>query len=382
MPSPPSTGGSPLVAGTPLPALTGIRFVAAFAVVLCHFGTYLFPGAPEVVVRLLAGLFNGVGFFFMLSGFILAHTYGERFETGRASLQGFYRARFARVYPAYVFALLLGLPSFFIAEAARSPAKVAEFGLVKFLLLQSWIPIGAFTKQWNPPTWSISTELFFYLVFPFVVLPILRLDLRRTVGLFVLLTLAVIAVALAYDFALHAQDGVGTPLRTFLLVSPIPRLADFLLGIATYRIATTWPGVAAFSTNARRVSWLAIAAAIGLVLLTNLHVAKSQGLLFPFFALALLLLAAERGRVARFFSRPLLVRLGEESYALYLVHFAIGEIFVRFWNAAGHAPLQSPIGSVTFGLAVIAASLVVAHWTHRLIEAPGRRWLLRRPSTA
>src|SRR5260370_6407765 len=51
----------------------------------------------------------GVSFFFVLSGFILVYTYAGREIDNR----DFYRARFARIYPAYLFSLLISLPFFY-----------------------------------------------------------------------------------------------------------------------------------------------------------------------------------------------------------------------------------------------------------------------------
>ena len=67
------------------PPLTGLRFVAASAVLLYHFGAgYLQRnGAPYPIVTLLENGFLGVSLFFILSGFILTHTYREATINGR-----------------------------------------------------------------------------------------------------------------------------------------------------------------------------------------------------------------------------------------------------------------------------------------------------------
>ncbi|HVE66393.1 MAG TPA: acyltransferase, partial [Thermoanaerobaculia bacterium] len=151
-----------------LPALTGLRFVAAMAVVLYH--VPMKPFASETATRLTAYGYLGVSLFFVLSGFILTYTYIDP-HTGalRGSVRDFWWARVARIYPVYLIALLLSLPIFLIfrvlvaAPAARPPALLSA--ALTPLLLQAWWPTTA--TQWNTPGWSLSVELFFYALFPF-----------------------------------------------------------------------------------------------------------------------------------------------------------------------------------------------------------------------
>src|SRR6478752_7231975 len=86
-----------------LPALTGLRFVAALLVVLFHY-QFLVPGLAQSAVpgaRVIQAGFVGVSIFFVLSGFILAYTYLDPDGTMRSTVSAFWHARFARIYPAY-----------------------------------------------------------------------------------------------------------------------------------------------------------------------------------------------------------------------------------------------------------------------------------------
>jgi hypothetical protein len=105
-----------------LRALTGVRFLAAFQVVLFHCAPW--QKASARVVRNLAGTgYVAVSLFFVLSGFILlSYTYcgraGARPFTPRARRE-FYVGRIARIYPVYVVGLLLTAP-FFVAQHLRA----------------------------------------------------------------------------------------------------------------------------------------------------------------------------------------------------------------------------------------------------------------------
>src|SRR5215475_10169980 len=91
-----------------LPALTSLRFFAALHVVTFHLYTMHITAGPVWYQRLSSIGYVGVGLFFVLSGFILVYTYAGRSWTARS----FWQARFARIYPAYLFSLSVTAPSF------------------------------------------------------------------------------------------------------------------------------------------------------------------------------------------------------------------------------------------------------------------------------
>src|SRR5260370_3381114 len=119
----------------------------------------------------------GVSFFFVLSGFILVYTYAGR----PMILKDFWRARFARIYPAYAFSLLVTAPFFFFAVLtmnipffAWAKAHLKFVSVLVVSLLQAWVPPAALS--WNAVAWSLSVEAFFYLLFPFLLLFFVRLS--------------------------------------------------------------------------------------------------------------------------------------------------------------------------------------------------------------
>src|SRR4051794_26594656 len=144
--------------------LTGLRFVAAFAVFLLHARTLgMDPRWAAVVDPYLPVLCAGVTFFFVLSGFILAFNYFDELGTpsvGRAAR--FYYLRWARIYPVYL--LSLGVSGAFVswshvwqAERARTIGKV----LLDLTLMQGFAPPEALNHGFHPVAWSLSAEWFF-----------------------------------------------------------------------------------------------------------------------------------------------------------------------------------------------------------------------------
>src|SRR6266853_1107259 len=104
-----------------LPALTSLRFFAAFHVVIFHFQAMQIFIGPAWFQKLSSIGYVGVSFFFVLSGFILVYTYAGRDTPAR----DFWRARFARIYPAFAFSLLLTGPFFFFVAIKIKPAPIA-----------------------------------------------------------------------------------------------------------------------------------------------------------------------------------------------------------------------------------------------------------------
>src|SRR5262245_27054325 len=101
-------------------ALTGLRFLAAFAVVVSHVGPP--PGAGPLLTAFVASSYAGVTVFFVMSGLVLAHNYFEPYAA-RPSFRlsySFFVARLARVYPLYLLCLFwVALPTLYKADPER-----------------------------------------------------------------------------------------------------------------------------------------------------------------------------------------------------------------------------------------------------------------------
>jgi len=161
-----------------LDQLTSLRFFAALAVVASH----LWPLAeePNALQPLARTLFHegyaGVSFFFMLSGYILAHTYQAKLASGAISRRKYLALRLARIVPLH---WLVGVPLGLWALAQGGLAMLPKVAL-NLALLQAWVPNPDWYFTVNEPSWSLSDEAFFYTCFPFP--PPFRSGCRRAVG--------------------------------------------------------------------------------------------------------------------------------------------------------------------------------------------------------
>lgn len=356
-----------------LEALTGFRFLAALVVVLSHLGGP--PGAPEPLRAFFASGYSGVTFFFVLSGFVITHNYAEHFRGGvhRQGLWSYAVARFSRVYPLYLLALVAVTLPMGWAELSR-----ADWWL-HALALQAWHPDVGVAYAYNGPGWSISVEAFLYACFPLVawlLLPRLRTRLSLVCAL-VVVAAAMAALTLSFPIRdpispLWGPDSA----HRWLYRNPASRLGDFLLGALCARLLRSFDGPEDERLRLRlgRACLLVGAgASVGLMawpahFLTPASFDLSYAL--PAAALVLGLALAPSTLAARVLASRALVLLGEASYALYLIH---QKILQRTFPVTSVPRLWWPLAGF-----VLLLCVGVAIGLHLLVERPARGWLRRR----
>lgn len=363
--------------GGALDALTGLRFLAALHVVLFHFGTACLKDvAPEWVVHVVGSGYASVGVFFLLSGFVLAYNYVDAGGGMGTAPRAFWSARVARVYPVFLLMFLLSAaPTMGASLAVNSlpvaAAKLGTAGFTTLALLQAWVPRLAL--YWNPPSWSVSVEAFFYAVFPALArrLGPLR-GARMTAALVGVWLLGLVPPVL---YVALRPDGPGTLDVAFTGIwlsvvkfNPLLRLPEFLLGVllglvfVRERAASSPPRSGAVMALAGAALLLAGFSQGGWIPYPLMH----NALLAPASALLVYGLARGGGPLGRLLARPWLVHLGGASYALYLLQYPVSELV--HWLAR-YVDLTSPSRFLAVLLVVLVpASMAV----HRWVETPWR----------
>jgi peptidoglycan/LPS O-acetylase OafA/YrhL len=340
-----------------LHGLTGIRFFAAFAVLLYHYGAGFADraGVPKPITTFLHNGYFGVSLFFMLSGFIITYTYDGRLNS-RRELRDFAVARFSRLYPVYLLALMLALPfptfplTWFDATAV-------------LLMLQCWtMPTSPLGFSWVMQAWTLSVELFFYLCAPLI------LRSLRTVSSRTLLVVAAICTGIMVAVWVPAMtptpDRYVGDIARYLPV-PLMRTTEFLYGTVLCKLYVRH-GDACRRFGAGPLVWINLAAIVALLASSDSGYVVSIAMVLT--GPLILQIAAADTPLSRFLSlRPLLL-LGGSSYALYLIQSPI-----RAYVAL--LPDQR-LGSALNPFVVVAASVLI----YRLWEEPARRWLRKRLS--
>lgn len=363
------------MAKTDIRALTGLRGIAAGLVVVYHLWPVGSAPAPGLARAVGKGYLH-VDLFFVLSGYVLALNYGSLFKEhpfSPRSFATFFMRRVARIYPAYLalFLLQLGLAMLVYgtvteahhwggAEALPAPAwdipanvlLVQSVGLAPSLLGQAW---------------SISAELAAYCAFPLLV-TISVFGNRRAAMLSLIvacLLLLAVVVGNASDGAKHAgaldaYDGTRfTPLMRCL--------GDFILGLLAFRIGQR-------ESVARFLGHDAVGAAL-LIVLAVMFVAGAPDLaIVALFPALVLCLAANTGAQVQLFVNAPIVRLGELSYAIYLMHPLL-QAPMDSSRQTLERVLPSLPARLVSGVMAIVILLAAAGAIYRWIERPGRQML-------
>lgn len=376
----------------PIPCLTSLRFAAALAIVIHHGADQGLVPAPWLSGMNLA---LGVSFFFVLSGFVLGYAYHERAFTKR----DFYRARFARIWPATACSLFLVpllLPRALYLPMAEGPWGGLGSFLLCLLMLQALVPVPTVYFAFNAVTWSISTEFCFYLAFPWLQAGVWR-NLVLTLSLVGVVGLSMAALAEGMGLPAFGTDSLTVPgWHGLIYIHPLARMQEFLFGLVAARLflchglqRTIHRLRIAERSRFRLFGCLEASALVGLVVLANrlqaeLHsaftpISPSLALLLGHwaaglcFALLILILAMEAGWLSSIvLALPPLVLLGELSFSLYLFHQIVMKVMV-----SAHPELLAMLPAVAHLPLIALASVVLALLSHRWIERPGRVVLLR-----
>jgi peptidoglycan/LPS O-acetylase OafA/YrhL len=361
-------------------ALTGLRIFAAISILYSHL--HEFSGMPFAWMQNVV-LLQGVSFFFVLSGFILSVNYAE--EDAVALRRNFFVARFVRIYPVYVFGILLALLCKILTYGTDFLSMPIVRGsiVLELALLQSWLPYGYWPV--NGPGWSISTEAFFYLVFPFVRFSHLRLLAAFAMGL----ATVVATILVGAHFGLSGGVDLDSYFR-FLNPNPLIRLPEFLLGVwlgARFQkiqpvAQPSTPGVLLWtmmeaaalllcywtSSTIFRM-WVDPAFPAGALSGVRTYLLGSGSALS--FAVLIWIFAYQRGIASRLVGTRPVVFLGEISFALYLIHVPLLELpVVRVFFSNSDAMASEQRQLLIFGF--IAGLLTLAALVHLVIEQPIR----------
>lgn len=355
--------------------LTSLRFVAAMMIVLLHANLYF----PWAWLALFPGtLVHGVSFFFVLSGFILTHVYTSKPFPGYAP---FMRARFARLWPVHVFAIC-ALVTFIRPDSITfdGPGIFDKWVQLAFnlTLTQSAMPYESYAFSWNSVSWSISTEMFFYLAFPLLLVNIRQTWFWKLAGAAAMVLAFLVAASLAHIPMAGPLNEVTV--SSLLYTNPLVRGFEFCLGMGTWVVWDRYVKHLRLSVHA----WTVLEALAVLLVYAWLqwgykHVAirlpgpSALGTWFGVagscwaFAILIAVMAGGRGAIGHVLRQPIFVFLGNISFSIYMLHQILFKFFVG-WLPAGVTTPTMYFGALLFGAA----------GSYLMIERPAQRWIMQR----
>lgn len=372
--------------------LTGIRGLAALGILIGHLAI-LFPNlrASSLAPALnLCGIL-GMGLFFTLSGVVIYYNYFEKIISNPVRQSTvFVVARFARLYPLY-FIFVMSYFLFYLFTSHDDDMITSNIATLPMFLTgtQTWVygfigKMEILYRQGNANiTWSISTELFFYLAFIFITLYIMKFTKKIPLTLMIIILLIrfgyVYLTCVNGNFinmintlyASHQDDPLGNVSANwvyFIYHAPYFRIFEFLFGCA----------VAQYILNAKKeihlflekymivVMGLLILGAIYIManiysgkstLVGGLYIGLVEHVYIPLLSMFFVfIICIKRSRLLR---SKVLAFMGDVSYSTYLLHIVVIDFIARY--------ITTPV--LKFSL-YVSLTYILAWLSFRYLEIP------------
>ena len=352
-------------------SIDGLRAIAVTAVVLYHLGISWIPGG-----------FLGVDLFFVISGYVITRLILDSINQSSAlDLREFYAARLRRIYPAFIFMVVCTI----IFIGVWAPEAIKRFlSDLPYALTGSinWLLVARhqdyFETIGRPPllqhTWSLAVELQFYLIWPIILLTVLKYFGKKNIARIALLIAITSGVTL---FLVSLQ----------LDQSNAQQVSHIYFGTDTHSLGL-------FLGSALAVSWIPqnlsadiekraqdVVDAIGVIGLLGLIAAflfideanaSLYRIAFPlagiFGCLVIISLVHPASRFAPLISSAPFRWIGQRSYGIFFAHFLLIGGYERAIAALGHS--LAPFTALIQIVFVLLGSSVVAALTWKYVEKP------------
>lgn len=312
-----------------IPAIDGLRAVAVIAVMLYHLGFTWIPGG-----------FLGVDLFFVISGYVITRLLLDSIQrSGGLDLRAFYKARIRRLFPPLVFMIFVTIIyiSIWAPETMRRFISDSPFALLGGM---NWWLVFRQTDYFDtisrPPllqhTWSLGVEAQFYLIWPLILLLVLRQFGKAKIPGAALIIAAFSGIALL--LVSYEVDAANTSQVSHVYFGTDTHSIGLFLGAA---LAVSWvPQNLQEQVNRRAqdfidgIGVIGFVGLLGVFLLVNESDPTLYKLAFPLagiFGCAILTsIVHPASRFAPILSSRVAVWIGERSYAIYLWHWVVFQV--------------------------------------------------------
>ena len=355
-----------------LSALTALRGIAALWVVVFHMDVIIFYRElgtllPHELSGLITQGYLWVDLFFILSGFIICHIYGEQLGSNIQiySIKNYLVARFFRIYPLHLFTLIL-LIGCVMVVSTYAPAVIDDSWNVYFdwqALISNLLLTNAMNQHtylsWNIVSWSIGAEWWTY-IYAICLLYFLG---NNTIKHSIIIT-AISFIGLFCLVYFSPKNNLDITFDFGFLRC----LLEFTLGVTSYKAYKQNLGKNIFQRDRYFVFTV-------LAILIIFHWRMNDLLIIPLFSMLVLCAAYNQRSVLQILSSSFLQYLGKISYSIYLMH---GVWFMVFWFSLPVIKRIWLIESLSLGQTVIyvisfmTLTIVSANYSYRYIEVPFR----------
>ncbi len=348
-----------------LDQLTFTRFIIMIMVLFYHGGGGVYYSLINIfpISAIMRAAPTGVSYLYVLSGFVMSLVYFRPKE--KFNIPGYWSTRFIRIYPLYIISLLLVCYYYIDFVARVKPQKT----LASIFILQAWFP--PYAQSFNYAAWSMTVEVFFYIIFPFFTLWAYRQSTKKVIWFSIILWMITQVVYHVLWIGFYPEY------QNILVYFPFFHLNSFIMGVA----GGIWFLREGHGQDVKpRTILLILAGAIlfslGYTIASNIYfelphaLQPMAGLLAPILTLIIVTLAMDKTRLSVFLNHPALVLLGETAYALYIMHVPVFWIYER---ALENSSLANP--RLIFEYTTLPLMIGVALFAHLYVDRPLRTWL-------
>jgi peptidoglycan/LPS O-acetylase OafA/YrhL len=354
--------------------LDALRGVAAIVVVLFHV-LEVYSGGDHVKQFINHG-YLAVDFFFMLSGYVMAHAYDDRWD--KMTIRDFFKRRLIRLHPMIIFGMTLGALCFYFGESAYFP-KIADTSVWQLLLVLLIgytlipLPTSMDIRGWNEmhplngPAWSLFLEY---------IANILHALILRKLSKTILTVLVLIAAVALIHYAVTSPGGDiigGWSVEPEQLRIGFTRLLfPYMAGMLLRRVVKVSGNKNTFLfCSLLLVCFLSFPRVGGHEILwaNGLFDSLSVILIFP-----VIIYLGAIGNVKSNFTEKLCTFLGDISYPIYIIHFPIAYVFYA-WVTNNNIPIEK---GLIVGLLILVLSIALSYAALKLYDQPLRKWLAKR----
>lgn len=360
-----------MIAKSEILPLTGLRFFAALYVFIFHMHIR-WPLSDNIYIKnILDQGAIGMSLFFILSGFVLAY----RYSNDNTSYRSYLINRFSRIYPIYAFTAIATLPwigvdfgSGSVLETALGIIKITLLLIANAFVVQAWFP--QMFSYWNDgASWSISVEVFCYLLLPFILPIVIKFNNKR------LLILSAICMCFSALIGVSAAVFDDSANKVFYSI-PIFRLPEFIVGICACLFFLR--GYKKYCTPIIQISVILIVAVYLSVVGSKMPLyVGHHWIIVPTITFLLISFSVGKGIFTKILSSKLIVWLGKISYCFYSLQFLVIIPLIKHHDTVTQqfSALNNPKILMISALIVL---IVISAIAHHIIEEPARKWIIKR----
>lgn len=382
-----------------IPALTGVRAMAAYLVFISHFAYIFDESFPHIVQRFLGEFHIGVSIFFVLSGFLITFRYYQNFDgLSKLWFMQYLKNRVARIYPMYFLLTVAAFIYYFIIKD-ETITKGYEHPIALMLMNVTFVR-GFFYQFWDTGIaqgWSLTVEECFYFSAPVIFL------IAKRFGKFYIqpVVLTLTGILLYFIFSHVNWHGFFGNFTFVMLFTFLGRCFEFFVGIQLARYVLKKSFTRTNKVNYTYTGFLLIFVCVFVMALQPIPKGWAAGVESPvgiivnnyFLCIAVALffygILTETTLFKKFLALPFIELLGKSSYIFYLIHLGwiynlmhtwfdhlndqVFELYDQ-WGVAWHSPFQYDSLNLLYAFIVLN---ILSVTLFKLIEEPLNHYIRR-----